>query len=215
MVFFHKFFLLRPESFRSKMEAKRIAATCLFIAVKANYGFISVEKIATAACSLINGCEETGEKIINSELKILVKIGFDLEIELPYRFLEGMIDYMRKHLKENLRTFLQTTTNFINDSFKIPLCLNYEPNLIALTSILLTAKLFNMNLPDENGVKWYNLIDKTIKYDTLLEIGNLLNNMYIIVSTPHSKKEEFDINLIYNSKKEVLCRKKPTSKLKK
>jgi hypothetical protein len=68
--------------------------------------------------------------------------------------------------------------------------------LIALTSIFLTAKLFNISLPDENGVKWYNLTDKTIKYDTLLEVANLLNNMYMIISASNFKSEELDIKLI-------------------
>jgi hypothetical protein len=155
-----------------------------------------VEKIASVASSLLKGCEEIGEKIIKSEIKILAKIGFDLDIDLPYKFLESMIDYLRRNFKDNFRNFLQTTTNFINDSFKLPLCLNYEPKLIALTSIFLTAKLFNITLPDENGVKWYNLNDKTIKYDTLLEVANLLNNMYMIISAPNFKSEELDIKLI-------------------
>jgi hypothetical protein len=196
MVFFHKYCLIKQDGFKTKLEAKLVASACLFISIKTNYGFISVEKIASVASSLLKGCEEIGEKIIKSEIKILAKIGFDLDIDLPYKFLESMIDYLRRNFKDNFRNFLQTTTNFINDSFKLPLCLNYEPKLIALTSIFLTAKLFNITLPDENGVKWYNLNDKTIKYDTLLEVANLLNNMYMIISAPNFKSEELDIKLI-------------------
>jgi len=196
MIFFHKYCLIKKEGYKSILEAKIVASACLFIAIKTNYGFINVDTIATVASASLKGCEGIDDMIINSEIKILTKIGFDFDIGLPYKFLESMIDYLRKNTKDNFRNFLQTTTNFINDSFKLPLCLNYEPKLIALTSIFLTAKLFNITLPDENGVKWYNLTDRTVKFDTLLEVANLLNNMYMIISAPNYKTEELDIKLI-------------------
>lgn len=193
--------MIKQDGYKSKLEAKIVASACLFIAIKTNYGFLNVERIASVASTTLKGCEGIDDKIINSEIKILTKIGFDLDIGLPYKFLESMIDYLRKYTKDNFRCFLQTTTNFINDSFKLPLCLNYEPKLIALTSIFLTSKLFNITLPDDNGVKWYNLTDRTVKYDTLVEVANLLNNMYMIISAPNYKSEELDIKLIRYSYK--------------
>jgi hypothetical protein len=140
-------------------------------------------------------------EIIDSELKILVKIGFDLEIILPYKFLENNFAFLLKILKENFKTFLQTTTNFINDSFKLPLCLYYDPKLIALTSVLMTAKLFNITLSDEDKVKWLYSSDNTVKSEVLQEIATIMNNMYMNISSP--SKEKVDLEMVKTGKKKL------------
>ena len=245
MVLFHKFFLLNN---KSNFDWKLVAATSLFIAVKTNQGFLSVDKFVNVIFekfykNLQENLKNTNnldkverenydkvdnenrdfqnslkENILTLEVKILIKIGFDLEIILPYKYLENFFEYLRRNLKDNIRIFLQTTTNFINDSFKIPLCLFYDPKLVALTSILLTAKLFNISLPEENGVKWHNLVDKTVKFENLLQIASLLNNMYSIISSPKSKEISSNSNpeIKMINKKDVCGKNKhSSSKLKK
>ena len=223
MVIFHKYYLINKENFSNSQDVILSGLSSLFIAIKSSYGYVKIENFSTAVIRSLDkkrynnmkdySNDEIGEKILINEVKILINIGFDLDIILPYRYLDNFLGYLTNNLYENLKNFLQTTNNFINDSFKIPLCLYFDPNLIALTSILLTTKLFNITLPDlDDGRKWYNLIDKSIKYETLIEIANLINKMYMIISFPNNKiSEVLDISSI--NKKKVCIIKKPSNKL--
>ena len=202
MVLFHKYFLLSSHKISTTSDAKIYAAACLFIAIKTNFGFISVERLSSAFKTLVKFGEKEGKKLdkklVKCELKVLSRIGFDLEIILPYKFLEIFFDYLRIILNdtEKIRNFLQTSNNFINDSFKIPLCLFYQPRLIALASVFLTAKLFNISLPDVEGLKWFNLVDESLgSVENLSEIANLMSNMYKIISVEIENGEKKDMNL--------------------
>lgn len=225
MMLFHKYYLINKDNFTSTYEVMLSALTCFFIAIKTNYGYVNIDNFSLAVKKILDEKkiknskdytkEEIGDKILSNEVRILIKIGFDLDIILPYKYLDNILSYLRTNLRENLRNFMQTTTNFINDSFKIPLCLYFDPKLIALSSIMLTSKFYNITLPDlEDGSRWYNIFDKSIKLENLIEIANILNNMYMIIAVPNNKsKDIFDKSL--TNLKEVSNKKKPSNNFKK
>lgn len=184
MVLFHKFYLLSSATISSPSQARLIAAACLFISIKANNGFFSVADIVDKASKIDENLVNSSCEMVEYEIRILINIGFELEVVLPYKGLEHLFEYLKTVLKEKFRPFLQTCSNFINDSFKFPLCLYYRPNSVALTSVYLTAKLYNIILPDVSEVKWYNIKDQSIMFEEIEEISNLMQYMYTIITQP-------------------------------
>jgi len=133
----------------------------------------------------IKGTEET---LFSYEFDVLNKIGFDLNIDLPYKYMDQMIPYVMNRLRNP--KFLVISTNFVNDSFKLPICLYYSPKLIALAGMYMTKVFFKINLPDTpEGLKWYQILDKSIELDRIIEVSNYLSKIYEFSSNIKSKNE--------------------------
>ena len=89
------------------------------------------------------------------ETELLQSIGFDLNVDLPYIFVERMRPYFQQNYVK-CDKLIEITYNFINDSFKLPVCLYYSPLKIALASIYLINYHFKIDLVDsKDKIKWY------------------------------------------------------------
>jgi len=151
MTIFHKFYILNPK-FNSEDDRYLSAMSCLLISSKICNQLIPlndlVKEYSTFIVKRSNGkiilnesfLFEIYERICFIEFEILTKIGFDLNIDLPYKYLDMMVNYVLKFLRNP--KFLVISTNFVNDSFKLPLCLYYSPKLIALAGINMTREFF-------------------------------------------------------------------------
>lgn len=82
------------------------------------------------------------EKVFDYEMELLRVVAFNLQVEHPYKYLLSAVKSVggSKHLAE-------TAWNFINDSLKTPLCLQYKPQLIGAAILDLTAKALKVKLP--------------------------------------------------------------------
>ena len=211
MVIFHKYFILNKKYYKSNLEIQLSAITSLYISIKLNYFYCNIEVFSKAILKILEQNETNIDvQILDLEQKILAKIGFDLNIDLPYHYVELMINYLKVNLHNSANNFIQITTNFINDSFKQPICLYYDPLLIALSCVLLTTNLFNVNLPDVEGKHWYNINEDAVNYESLIEIANLMKNMYQIISIPSNKAIlHSDINSV---KKTIKIKRKQSNK---
>ena len=114
-----------------------------------------------------------------------------------------MVNYIMKTLRNP--KFLIIATNFVNDSFKLPLSLYYDPKILAITGIYMTKSLFRINLPDFEGKKWHQIIEKNVNFDTIIEVAKHINKIYEYSSKRTSKKQvKVDLNVIlenvYNHK---------------
>lgn len=81
------------------------------------------------------------EGILVAERIVLQTLGFDLSIEHPYKILLGVV----KKIQGN-RDLAQVAWNFVNDSLRSTLCLQYEPRYIAITAIFLSSKFLKYEL---------------------------------------------------------------------
>lgn len=108
--------------------------------------------------------------------RILLKtIKFDLQVDHPYRFL---IEYA-KCLKSNGTTpkeqVVQKAWNFINDSLETTLCLQWEPEIIAVAMMYLACKISKYDVIDWKGrtpeqQKWWDMFVKDITKGILEDI---------------------------------------------
>lgn len=131
--------------------------------------------------------------------RILLKtLKFDLQVDHPYRFL---IEYA-KCLKSNGTTpkeqVVQKAWNFINDSLETTLCLQWEPELIAVAMMYLACKISKYDVIDWKGrtpdhQKWWDMFVKDMT-------KNILEDICHQVSDFHMKSISF-FNLIFLTKK--------------
>jgi len=159
--------------------------------------------------------KETKERVFRIEFEILDLIGFDLNIDMPYVYLHKMSNYFKECIKAEKLIFC--TTSFLNDSFKLPLCLFYDPLLILLACIYLCEFYFNVKLLDYQGLKWYQIIDKNVDFYLIKEIFIMLKFNYDNSSVNKHVKDfefyskeflnksilDFDKNKFYNKENET------------
>ena len=118
------------------------------------------------------------DKIKEKELLILKIIGFDLNIDLPYIFIERMKSYFQQNFSKSEK-LIEVCFNFLNDSFKLPCCIYYSPLKIALACVLLLNIHFKVELIDsKNGVKWFHQLSNEIELEEIESISETLNLLY-------------------------------------
>lgn len=127
------------------------------------------------------------EKVKARELEILAKTGFDLSIELPYKYIDAMQEYFKQYLRNSER-LIEITYYYINDSFKTPLCLYYHPMKIALAVMLLLNWRHEVQLVEtKDKIQWFRILDKSIELTEIEEIAKVLLNMYSLFNPKESR----------------------------
>jgi hypothetical protein len=120
---------------------------------------------------------ETNETVCSIEFDILQMIDFDMNVELPYKYIQQMGEYYGDYVKSP--PFIKITTYFINDSFKLPICLYYDPLYIALACMYLASLHLKVRLVDsKEGLKWYQIIDKNVEIKEVISVCEKINNIY-------------------------------------
>ena len=204
MVLFHKFYLFDPK-FKNEQEIYTSAIACLFISTKVCNQLVPLNDLVKEFLKNINKTNlieessllETSERICFLEFEILNKIGFDLNIDLPYKYMDLMVNYVLNTLRNP--KFLVIATNFLNDSFKLPLSLYYSPKLLALAGIYMTMSWFKVKLPDFQGLKWYQIIDRDVYFDSIVEVANYIKKIYEY----SSQKSSSSVKIISGVKENV------------
>ncbi len=140
------------------------------------------------------------ERIFAYEFDINMNIGYDLNVELPYKYILNIGEYFLTTLKR--KELLRIVCNFINDSFKIPLCLYYHPMLIAAACLLLVKGQLKIELPDMNGLPWFKLFDKNVELETVRAIAKQILQMYKYFQMKKEPKNKI-FNYDFNKKEEI------------
>lgn len=74
--------------------------------------------------------------ILFAETELLKYCGFDLEMESPYQYLDA---FFEKNKEYGIMQII--AKNLLNDSFRLNICLFYEPVILALAAVNSAAKL--------------------------------------------------------------------------
>ena len=118
---------------------------------------------------------EHEEKFCNSEFEILKLIGFNLDVELPYVYL----DLIKSNPIIPDSTFLKIANNFINDSLRTLVSLYYEPKIIALAALNLAQFYCNHKLLDiEVGKPWYQCFGDEVNMPIIEEVTGHIMELY-------------------------------------
>ncbi|KAL3217985.1 hypothetical protein MRX96_031897 [Rhipicephalus microplus] len=142
VVYFHRFYMFH--SFKT-FPRFITACCCLFLAGKVEETPKKCKDIIKTARSFLTDKqylsfgEDPKEEVMTMERILLQTIKFDLQVSHPYGFL---LKYAKclKGDKSKLQKMVQMAWTFINDSLCTTLCLQWEPEVVAIALIYLAGQ---------------------------------------------------------------------------
>lgn len=144
---------------------------------------------ANDATEIIDKFGETPrESVMKCESVLLQTVNFEFDIEHPYKYLVKYAKYLKGE-KTKIQTIVQMAWNFVNDSLSTTLCLEWEPEVIAIGLINVSAKFNKFKIDDWKGrkpshTKWCDLFILNLDNSVLEDIGNQILDLY----TPKNKE---------------------------
>ncbi|CAA0815449.1 Cyclin-T1-5 [Striga hermonthica] len=195
IIFCHRFFLRQSHV---KNERRTIATVCMFLAGKVEetprplkdvilVSYEIIHKKDPAAVQRIKQkevYEQQKELILLGERVVLGTLGFDLNVNHPYKPLVEAI----KKFKVAQNALAQVAWNFVNDGLRTSLCLQFKPHHIAAGAIFLAAKFLKVKLPHDGEKVWWQEFDVTPRQ--LEEVSNQMLELYEQNKAPQSQAGE-------------------------
>lgn len=122
------------------------------------------------------------KEVVTLERILLQTIKFDLQVEHPYTYL---LKYAKclKGDQQKLQKMVQMAWNFVNDSLSTVLCLQWEPEIIAVALIYLASKLSKFTVSDWKGrqtshTRWWDMFVQDMTMDILEDICHQVLDLY-------------------------------------
>ncbi|CAA0833796.1 Cyclin-T1-5 [Striga hermonthica] len=194
IIFCHRFFLRQSHA---KNDRWTIATVCMFLAGKVEetprpqdvilVSYEIIHKKDPAAAQRIKQkevYEQQKELILLGERVVLGTLGFDLNVNHPYKPLVEAI----KKFKVAQNALAQVAWNFVNDGLRTSLCLQFKPHHIAAGAIFLAAKFLKVKLPHDGEKVWWQEFDVTPRQ--LEEVSNQMLELYEQNKVPQSQAGE-------------------------
>ncbi|KAL2923811.1 Cyclin-T1-5 [Bienertia sinuspersici] len=128
--------------------------------------------------------EQQKELILLGERVVLATLGFDLNVQHPYKPLVEAI----KKFKVAQNALAQVAWNFVNDGLRTSLCLQFKPHHIAAGAIFLAAKFLKVKLPSDGEKVWWQEFDVTPRQ--LEEVSNQMLELYEQNRAPQNQGSE-------------------------
>ncbi|KAH8272156.1 hypothetical protein KR018_004040 [Drosophila ironensis] len=185
VVYFHRFYMFH--SFRS-FPRYVTACCCLFFAGKVEETPKKCRDIIKTARAILNDnyfCsfgDDPKEEVMTLERILLQTIKFDLQVEHPYTFL---LKYAKcfKGDQQKLQKMVQMAWNFVNDSLSTVVCLQWEPEIIAVALIHLASKLSKFTVQDwegrqSNHQRWWDMFVSDVTMEILEDICHQVLDLY-------------------------------------
>lgn len=202
-VFFHRFYMFH--SFRM-FPVYPMAATCLFLAGKVEETPKKSNDIVKFSKSILSEQDfaqfglDPKEEILTLERILLQTLRFDLEVEHPY---DHLIKYI-KHFKvvrrgqndEGLhKELLQSAWTFLNDSCCTTVCLQFEPEIVAIAMLLLACKTGFFEIVDWENHRpehryWWEVYVENLDELTLESICHQVLDVYQFSNTANNTVEQ-------------------------
>lgn len=188
-VFFHRFYMYH--SFK-QYPRYAMATCCLFLSGKVEETPKKIRDIMKTARQILEGSreryiptlgDERGDLILQYERILLPTVKFDFCIASPYSFLK---QYAKTIIgdKEQIRQMFQMAWTFVNDSYCTTLCLQWEPEIIAIAVLYLACKLSKFEITDwttkkENSKqKWWEQFVEGLTKDIIEDICHQHLDLY-------------------------------------
>jgi len=190
-VFFHRFYMFH--SFRM-FPVYPMAATCLFLAGKVEETPKKSNDIVKFSKSILNEQEfaqfgsDPKEEILTLERILLQTLRFDLEVEHPYdhliKYVKHFVVVRNGHKDETVhKELLQSAWTFLNDSCCTTVCLQYEPEIVAIAMLLLACKTGAFEICDWDNRRlehkyWWDVYVENLDELTLENICHQVLDVY-------------------------------------
>ncbi|KAI5061893.1 hypothetical protein GOP47_0022432 [Adiantum capillus-veneris] len=179
-VFSHRFFLYQSHR---KNDCYTIATACMFLAGKVEEARRALEEVVLVSYCLQNKnnpmaaqefkekeiCERQKELVLLAEHMVLVTLDFELKVRHPHSF----VLLAASKFKFDCEALVPVSYIILNDSLYTTLCLQFEPLHIAVSAMLLAAKLLKYKFPFKSWWKQFNVTQNQLK-----EICNQVLELY-------------------------------------
>lgn len=185
VVYFHRFYMFH--SFKS-FPRYVTACCCLFLAGKVEETPKKCRDIIKTARGILNDNyfysfgDDPKEEVMTLERILLQTIKFDLQVEHPYTFL---LKYAKcfKGDQQKLQKMVQMAWNFVNDSLSTVVCVQWEPEIIAVALIHLASKLSKFTVLDWLGrqpqhQRWWDMFVSNVTMEIIEDICHQVLDLY-------------------------------------
>merc|ERR1719411_2539708 len=184
-VYFQRFYM-----FHAFQEFPRylVATCCLFLSGKAEETPKKCRDIVRTVRTLTNDEQfatfglDPREEILVIERVLLQTIKFDLQVDHPY---SSLLKYAKclKGDKPKLQKMVQMSWTFVNDSLCTTLCLQWEPEVIAIALMYLASKLSKFEVRDwKNRIpehkSWWDQYVRDLETEVLEDICHQVLDLY-------------------------------------
>lgn len=184
VVYFHRFYMIHSFSTFPRYVT---SLSCLFLAGKVEETPKKCEELIKMAEKILpeNEFEKFGpdprDKVLRLEKMILQTIRFNLLVEHPYEFISKYIHYLKGD-KHKIQKVLEMAWTFVNDSLCTTLCIQWEPEIVAISMIYLAAKLSKYEIVDwvgkVNGQRWWDMFVQNLTMDLMEDICHQVLDLY-------------------------------------
>lgn len=183
IMFCHRFYLRQSHA---KNDRRTIATACMFLAGKVEETPRPLKDVIHVSYEIINKkdaeamqrikqkevFEQQKELILFGERIVLATLGFDLNVQHPYK---PLVEAIKKFgVAQN--ALAQVAWNFINDGLRTSLCLQFQPEHVSAGAIFLAAKFLKVKLPSDGERVWWQEFDVTPRQ--LEEVSNQMLELY-------------------------------------
>ncbi|KAL5008815.1 hypothetical protein ScPMuIL_014396 [Solemya velum] len=186
VAYFHRFYMFH--SFR-EFHRYVTSACSLFLAGKVEETPKKCKDIIKIYQSMLNPHqfsmfgEDPREEVMTMERILLQTIKFDLQVDHPYSLL---LKYAKivKGDKEKINKLVQMAWTFINDSLCTTLCLQWEPEIIAVSLMYLGTRLTKCDIHDWHGklpgtkMKWWEFFLNDLTVELMEDICHQVLDLY-------------------------------------
>lgn len=144
IIFFHRFYMFR--SFQ-KFPRYVTACSCLFLSGKVEETPKKCQDLLAVACKLlapeqfVEFAENPKKNLMIFERIVLQTIHFDFIVDAPYSFLTDYIRGLQFDTSITSDKLAHTAGTLVNDSLCTTVCLQWEPEVIAVALIHLAMKM--------------------------------------------------------------------------
>lgn len=188
VVYFQRFYVVFS---LKKYDLFKVAAAALFLAGKVEETPKKLKEVLCKAWELDprrkpqeikDGLAETApdfvalkEKILEYERELLRVVAFNLAVDHPYKYLLQSVKTVGG--SKDMALF---AWNFINDSLKTNLCLQYKPQVVGCAVLDLTSKAMKVKLPGppEQARWWYEEAPYNARPEQLEDVCDQLLSLY-------------------------------------
>lgn len=185
VVYFHRFYMFH--SFRT-FPRYVTACCCLLLAGKVEETPKKCKDIIKTAKGLLPEDKfaafgsDPKEEVLTLERILLQTIKFDLQVDHPYAYLLRYAKCLKGD-KNKLQKMVQMAWTFVNDSLCTTLCLQWEPEVIAVALMYLAGKLSKFEVTDWNGrttrhTRWWDMFIEDVTLDLLEDICHQVLDLY-------------------------------------
>ncbi|OQR67561.1 cyclin-K-like [Tropilaelaps mercedesae] len=185
IVYFHRFYM-----FHSFKQFPRFITSCccLFLAGKVEETPKKCKQIISTASEFLTQKQletfgdDPKEEVMTLERILLKTIKFDLQVAHPYHFILRYAKAIHGD-RDTIEQMVQMAWTFINDSLQSTLCLQWEPEIIAIAAIYLASKLSSFEISDWQGRtssqrRWWEAFASEVSVELLEDICHQILDLY-------------------------------------